>query len=407
MTETSTAASTSATHGCPVVDHVFKPPAVPALTHFARMDGYQDRATPAVRTEEAGGYWIFTDQATILDGLQQSQLWSSSVIVPTDPHPAYRWIPVMLDPPVHTKWRRLLGGYFSPGRTKAMEADQHRLARELIEGIRAKGECDFVRDFARIFPSTIFLGIMGMPREKLPEFLGWEDMILHQDNASDPDGAIRMAGMKAVQEYFAGLVAERRANPDPDATDIVSAAVQWSIDGEPVTNADVLNCLLLLFMAGLDTVASQSSYAMLHLAKHPGDRKRIVDEPALIPHAVEELLRAYPIVQTARKATRDADFHGCPIKEGDMAAFPLSASGRDEAAYPDARTVDLDRKTTRHLSFGAGPHRCLGSHLARQELAILLEEWHRLIPDYELAEQPLEHAGGVWGLNSLRLRWPA
>ncbi|GAA3527054.1 cytochrome P450 [Amycolatopsis ultiminotia] len=406
MTET-TAESAPTAGGCPIVDHVLRPPAVPALMHFARMDGYQDTATPAVRTEEAGGYWIFTDQETILDGLQQPDLWSSSVIVPTESNPAYRWIPAMLDPPQHTKWRRLLGGYLSPGRTKAMRSGQHRLARRLVEDLRAKGECDFVTEFARIFPSTIFLGIMGMPPEKLPEFLEWEDMILHQDDTQDPDGAIRMAGMKAVQQYFAELIAERRANPEPDATDIVSAAVQWSIDGVPVTDADVLNCLLLLFMAGLDTVASQSSYAMLHLATHPADRKRVVDDPALIPHAVEELLRTYPIVQTARKATRDADFHGCPVKEGDMAAFPLAAAGRDVAAYPNARTVDLDRTTTRHLSFGAGPHRCLGSHLARQELAIVLEEWHRLIPGYELGGSPVEHAGGVWGLDSLPLRWHA
>jgi cytochrome P450 len=369
------------------------------------MDAHQDAARPAVRTEEAGGYWIFTDQSVILDGLQQPDLWSNSVIVPTEPDPPYKWIPIMLDPPEHTKWRQVLGGYFSPGRTKAMKEDQHRLAAGLIEGFREKGECDFVRDFARVFPSTIFLQIMGMPEEKLSDFMEWEDMILHQNNESDPDGSVRLGGMQAVMGYFAGLIAQRRENPDPEAHDVVSAAVKWEIDGQPASDTDVLNCLLLLFMAGLDTVASQSSYALYHLATHPDDRARVAAEPALIPHAAEELLRAYPIVQTARKATRDAEFHGCPIKAGDMATFPLSASGRDENAYPAARTVDLDREVTRHLSFGGGPHRCLGSHLARQELAVLLEEWHRAIPDYQLTEHPLEHGGGVWGLDELQLRW--
>lgn len=390
---------------CPVVDHEMRTAPVPAGTLFSRMDGHQDAGKPAVRTEEAGGYWIFTDHSVILDGLQQPDLWSNSVIVPTEPNPPYKWIPIMLDPPEHTKWRRLLGGYFSPGRTKSMEADQHRLAAELVAGLKPKGECDFVREFAQVFPSTIFLGIMGMPREKLDEFLQWEHMILHQDNDSDPDGSVRMGGMQNVTGYFSTLIAERRAKPDPDAQDIVTAALQWQIDGEPVADADVLNCLLLLFMAGLDTVAGQSSYALHHLATHPEDRARITAEPGLIPHAVEELLRAYPIVQTARKATRDADFHGCPIRAGDMAAFPLSAAGRDEGAYPGARTVDLDRAVTRHLSFGGGPHRCLGSHLARQELAVLLAEWHKQIPDYELVAEPKEHGGGVWGLDDLHLRW--
>jgi cytochrome P450 len=388
-----------------VVDYTFGPPPLPAGTLFSAMDQYQQSGRPAVRTEEEGGYWIFTDHATILDGLQQPDLWSSSVIVPTERNPAYKWIPVMLDPPEHTKWRRVLGGYFSPGRTKAMEAEQHRLAADLIDGVVAKGECDFVQDLALVFPSTIFLQIMGMPREKLSEFLEWEDMILHQDSESDPDRSVRMAGMQKVQAYFAELIAERRANPDPAAQDVVSAAVQWQIDGAPASDEDVLNCLLLLFMAGLDTVAAQSSYALWHLATHPSDRARIVAELALIPHAVEEILRAYPIVQTARKATRDAEFAGCPIKKGDMGQFPLSAAGRDGQMYPNAGEVDLDRKVTRHLSFGGGPHRCLGSHLARQELAVLLEEWHKRIPDYELVATPMERSGGVWGLNDLRLRW--
>jgi cytochrome P450 len=398
-------ANTEPARTCPVVDYVMSPPPVPAGTLFSRMDRYQDTGRPAVRTEEASGYWIFTEQSVILDGLQQYDLWSNSVIVPTEPDPAYKWIPIMLDPPEHTKWRRLLGGYFSPGRTKSMETDQHRLAADLVSGLRQRGECDFVRDIAQVFPSTIFLQIMGMPAEKLGEFMEWEHMILHQDNESDPDGATRLAGMQKVTGYFSTLVADRRANPDPEAQDIVSAAVKWEIDGEPAADADVLNCLLLLFMAGLDTVAGQSSYALWHLATHAKDRERLVAEPDRIPHAVEELLRAYPIVQTARKATRDADFHGCPVKAGDMAAFPLSAAGRDESAYPGARGVDLDRQVTRHVSFGGGPHRCLGSHLARQELAILLEEWHKQIPEYELVEEPTEHGGGVWGLEDLKLRW--
>lgn len=401
MTETRPEASTF-----PVVDYVMTPPPVPAGTLFKRMDGHRAAGRPAVRTEEAGGYWIFTDHSVILDGLQQPDLWSSSVIVPVEPDPPYKWIPIMLDPPEHTKWRHLLGGYFSPGRTKSMLEDQQRLAADLISQLKPRGECDFVRDFAQVYPSTIFLQIMGMPQEKLREFLEWEHMILHQDNESDPDRSIRFSGMQKVTEYFKGLIAERRANPDPNADDIVSQALTWRIDGEPVSDADVLNCLLLLFMAGLDTVASQLSYMMYHFATHPEDRARIIAELQLIPQAVEEILRVYPIVQTARKATRDANFHGCPIKAGDMAAFPLSAAGRDEQAYPDAQRVDLDRKVTRHLSFGGGPHRCLGSHLARQELNVVLEAWHKAIPEYELVEEPQERGGGVWKLIELKLRWP-
>jgi cytochrome P450 len=385
---------------CPIEDYRTFGPPVPALTSFERMDGYQDRARPALWTEDTPGYWVFTDHDVILDGLQRPDLWSSQVVTPTEPDPPYKWIPVMLDPPEHTRWRRLLGGYFTPKRTKGMLDEQRRLAAEIIEAVRPKGECDFARDVARVFPATIFLQIMGMPVDKFPEFMEWEEKILHSGEAE-----VRMEGMQLVMGYFAGLIAERRADPDPEASDIVNNALNWEIDGEPVSDADLLNCMLLLFMAGLDTVASQTSYAFLHLATHTEDRKRITASPELVPHAVEELLRVYPITQTARKATRDVEFHGCPVKAGDMAAFPLSAAGRDESVFPDARRVDLDREDVRHLSFGAGPHRCLGSHLARQEMAVLLAEWHRLIPDYELVETPMEHSGGVWGLDALRLRW--
>lgn len=376
-----------------------------ALTNFRKLDDCQDRMRPVFRNTEGNGYWMFTDHSVILDGLQHPELWSSSVIVPSDPDPPYKWIPIMIDPPDHAKWRHVLAEYFSPGRVKGLREEHRQLARELIEKIGPEGGCDYVTQVARVFPSIVFLRIMGMPVDHLDQFLAWEDQILHQEGVGEEVNAARVDGMMQVMGYLSRLIEERRANPDPNADDIVSKAIGWTIDDAPVTDGDLLNCLLLLFMAGLDTVASQLSYAMLHLATHPADRARIVAEPELVPHAVEELLRVYPIVQTARKATRDMDFHGCPVQAGDMAAFPMAAAGRDETMYEDARSVDLDRKVTRHLSFGGGPHRCLGSHLARQELAVMIEEWHRHIPDYTLAEPAVEHGGQVFGLDSLKLSW--
>jgi cytochrome P450 len=391
---------------CPVKDIEMNTPDSPALTHFRRLDECQDDARPVFRNTEAGvDYWVFTENSVILDGLQHPELWSSSVIVPTEPDPPYKWIPVMLDPPEHTKWRHLLGEYFSPGRVKGLRDEQQRLAGELIDKFIGEGRCDFVAQISRVFPSTVFLTIMGMPIEDLEKFLAWEDIILHQSGVGEEVNAARLEGMMHVMGYFSDLIQQRRENRDPDADDIVSQAINWAIDGEPINDMELLNCLLLLFMAGLDTVSNQLSYAMLHLATHPTDRARLVAEPELIPKAVEEMLRAYPIVQTARKATQDMDFHGCPVKAGDMASFPLSLAGRDQAVYPDARRVDLDRGVTRHLSFGGGPHRCLGSHLARQEMVVVLEEWHKRIPDYELADEAKEHGGQIFGLDSLNLTW--
>jgi cytochrome P450 len=313
----------------------------------------------------------------------------------------------MLDPPDHTKWRKVLGSYFSPGRTERLEAEQRQFARDLIQGFLDKREVDFYAEFAAVFPTTIFLQIMGLPIERLQDFMLWEDQILHGTAESDPDRTVAFGAMMEVMGYFQSLITERREDPSTRGEDIVSYAIDWEIDGEPAKDEDVLSCMLLLFMAGLDTVAAQLSYSFFHLATHDADRARLVADPAQVPSAVEELLRAFPIVQTARKATSDFEFHGCPVKAGDMVAFPLALAGRDPQEYENARAVDLDRGSPRHISFGAGPHRCLGSHLARQELVVALQEWHKLIPDYRVADLDavVEHSGGVFSIECLPLAW--
>jgi cytochrome P450 len=160
-----------------------------------------------------------------------------------------------------------------------------------------------------------------------------------------------------------------------------------------------------MFMAGLDTVSIQLSYSFWHLATHPADRVRIAEDPAVIPAAVEEFLRQFAFVAPARKVMQDTDFHGCPLKTGDMVFMPLCGATRDPAQFEDGATVRFDRPVNNHLAFGAGPHRCLGSHLARRELRVALEEWHRAIPEYRLTEgvDVTEHGGGLYGIDRLEL----
>lgn len=393
-----------------VTEYKFQSGPVPPCANFARLDGLQAQHRPFLRTEEAGGYWVITDHDAIREGLQHPELFSNRVMVPTEPNPAYKWIPLMLDPPDHSVWRRLLSEYFSPGRVKKLEEEQRSFAVELIEKFRASGSCDFYRDFAAIFPTTIFLQIMGLPIDRLPDFMVWEDAILRANADTDPDGSKAGAAMGEVMGYFGGLIAERRNNPESRGDDIVSHALEWRINGEPPADLDLLSCFLLLFMAGLDTVTSQLGYAMYHLATHPADRAILIADPERVADAVEELVRAYSIVQTARIAVQDIDFHGCPIKEGDMVAFPLAMANRDPNEHGRGGEVDFDAGAPRHIGFGAGPHRCLGSHLARQEMVVALQEWLRLIPDYQVVEDselgPVsEHSGGVFGIDRLPLRW--
>ncbi|MFB4305537.1 cytochrome P450 [Actinomadura sp. GTD37] len=371
----------------------------PAGRVHPRLDELRERH-PAFRSDAGHGFWVLTRYDDVLAAFQDPGTFSSRAIAVSDPDPAYQWIPVMLDPPLHTTWRRLLRPFFTPVAAAVLRDRITRHCAALIDGLAARGSCDFVADFARLYPTTIFLELVGLPIDRLEEFLGWEYAILHPP----PSGGGRAAAMAAVTECFTELIRERRAHPRDD---LISAATAFAVDGRPVTDDELLQLCTLLFLAGLDTVTAQLSYIFWHLARHDADRARIAADPDGVPDAIEEFLRVYAIVLPARKLTRDVDLHGCPMKAGDMVMLPLSAATRDPRAVPAASSVDLDRPPTRHLAFGAGPHRCLGSHLARLELQIALREWHARMPDYRITPgtEPLEHASLVLGLDTLPLSW--
>jgi cytochrome P450 len=393
---------------CPVAHDFRFTGAGEAMNGFVRYDDLQDRHR-IVRVEEPeGAYYVLLDRDLIVAGLQDTETFSSNAITPLQPDPLYSVIPIMLDPPEHTKWRRLLSGYFAVRRLPLLDARIRERCTQLLDGFEQDGACDYASDFAFRFPTTIFLEIMGLPPDELDTLLEWERAILYPG----PDGSIdperRIAAVLKVFDRFRELIAERRAAPARDADDIVSHAASWEIDGVPVSDDQILSCCLLLFIAGLDTVANELSFATHHLATHPADRAWLAEEPTRSVQATEELLRTFAIGQIARKVRREAEVDGVRLNAGDMVLFPLAAANRDPAHLDRPREVDFARELEPHYTFGAGPHRCLGSHLARREVAVALELWHKRIPEYELAtDEPLPgHWGSVHGLTSLPLRWP-
>jgi len=321
-----------------------------------------------------------------------------------EPDPSYRWIPHMLGGDEHRQWRRALGPYFSPKAIGVLDDQIRGWAAELIDGLAARGGCDVIADFSFYYPTTIFLGLMGLPPEDLPRFMDWESSILHSHGSTaDEIADNRMTAMGAVREYFRAVIAERRGQPGDD---LISQAVGFEIDGRPVTDDEVTSYCFFMFMAGLDTVAAAFGYALYHFATHPGDRQRIVADPGLIPAAIEEILRVYAFTIPARKVRKDIEVGGCPIAAGSMVQLPIRAATRDPRAFPGGAEVRIDRIANNHIAFGAGPHRCLGSHLARHELVIALEEWHKRIPDYRLADGAvILEVGRSSGPDSVPLRW--
>jgi cytochrome P450 len=369
--------------------------------HFARYDAL--RAKSAVHPGIASGQYPFLLVSTIGDiraCLQDPTTFSSSAITPDAPNPPYMWIPEMVDPPLHTKWRHLLGPFFAPGAVERLKPRVHQVITEIIDEVAERGHCDYVADVALRFPNTIFMEIFGLPVSDAAQFQAWETAILHSGPVNREQGFL---AMQEVMGYFAQLIAERRVQPRED---ILSVALTWDIDGVPVSDGDLLSFCLLMFMAGLDTVAMQLAYSTYHLALHPEDRQRLVAEPDLWPSAIEEFLRYYAFVAPGRKVTRDTEVGGCPVKAGEIVWLPLASANRDPAEFPEADRVLVDRTNNRHLAFGAGPHRCLGSHLARQELLIGLTEWHKRIPEYRLDPAiPVGEHGGQVGLDNLPLIW--
>jgi cytochrome P450 len=399
-----TVTSSQAQHGCPVINL--------NTSEGGKRPGEWVEIWDALRAQApmlfnefgpAGGFFMPTRYADVMEVMQDAARFSSQAVSVFDPEPAYRWIPEMLDPPEHRTWRQQLAPLFSPKQTERLDDRVRARAVELIEGLKDRGRCDFNADFASRFPTTIFLELMGLPVEDLDRFLRWEEDILHGDSGSPAGHEAMMRAMGEVMGMFSQVIEQRRVEP---ADDIITKALAFDIGGRPPTDDELLSFCLLMFMAGLDTVTQNLNYSIYHLATHEADRRRIAADPQLLGAAIEEFIRAYSIVVPARKATCDTKIAGVEIKAGQMVAVSMSTANRDEAAFPDGTSVIIDRSPNSHIGFGAGQHRCLGSHLARREMRIALEEWHARIPDYRLAEgaAPREH-GGMYGLDSLLLEW--
>lgn len=291
-------------------------------------------------------------------------------------------IPLEVDPPQHTKYRRMLNPQFVPREIEKLEPEVRRIVRELIDGFAARGTCDFHDEFATPLPSGIFLALMGLPLEDLPRFLQWrDDTIRPAVEPGDLEGANRIRAQAAhgISDYFRGAITRCRRAPDDS---LLSRIVHSTIDGQPLSEAELLGISHLLLLGGLDTVTATLDCMVEFLATHPDHRHQLVDDPALIPAAVEELLRwLTPVMVVPRSVKQNFEMRGVELEAGDGVTLVIGAADDDENEFGEPR-VDFGRDPNPHVAFGGGHHLCLGAHLARLELRVALEELHRRIPDY-------------------------
>ncbi|MEV2223836.1 cytochrome P450 [Nocardia vinacea] len=409
MTQTTSRSETSDRElgGCPVMHRDFAPPQA-AGRHWELADELRE-TSPVFFNTFAQGYWVFTRHDAVRDIYKLPEVFSSESITPWEPDPIYRFVPTQIDAPDHIKYRKIVNAWFSPHAIDEAEQTMRDRCRRLVEEVAPTGGSNFVGEFALRFPTEAFLSVIGIDPSAADLFVPWvEDFF--GGFSGDPAGLEPMGkALEGIREYWVAALAQRRADPVPRQGDLATHLLHSTFDDRPLTDAEMLDMLTVLVLAGLDTTRGTLGYLFRHLATHPEHRRQLIEQPELIPSAVEEVLRLYTIVfGDGRKVTRDIEFHGVQLKQGDMVYALVSGANRDPRAYDQADQFVIDRQRNQHLGFANGPHRCLGSHLARRELRIAVEEWLRVIPDFHIAgeEELTERGGGaMMTLTRLPLAW--
>lgn len=351
-------------------------------------------------TPHNGGHWVITGHQAVFDAARDTDLFRNSPLV-RDPHTTETiQLPIGLDGDAHALYRRVLVQAFSPKAMNSMAGRIREMTIDLIEQVRSEGGCDFVASIAEPLPVIIFMRLMGLPVERMAEF---RELVL--SGISEGDQEKREAIWQKVVDICGPLIRERQAQPQDD---LISRLLEADIDGRKPTFEEMQSYCLMLFIAGLDTVVNAMALVVRHLALDQPLQAQMRTDPELIGTALEEMLRRYAANTVPRFVGRDGEFYGAPLRKGDSALLLLPAANNDPRAFPNPRDVNPERGEP-HIVFNAGPHRCVGSHLARIEMKILLEEWLARVPAFRLnpARPWRYHTGFVFSIDSLHLLWEA
>lgn len=308
-------------------------------------------------------------------------------------------IPSESDPPEHAEFRRLLLPLFTPKKMAELEGQIEQAARVLVHKLADRGHCDLVAEYSSQLPPMVFLGLMGLSVDGMGEFMPWVSELLH---TREP--ATRLRAGQNIKQFLVDQIADRRRAPRDD---FISYCAHARFKDRLLEEWEIISVVYQLYLGGLDTVAMSLGWYFKHLAENAANQQRLRDDPSLLPDALEELLRAYPIVTTSRVATRDVEVGGAAIKAGDYVMCSTPLVSRDASEYDRPDEVDFDRQNLIHMTFAYGPHRCVGSHLARRELAIALKVFLEHVPSFHrVSNGPLPlHLGALIGLNELPLAW--
>ncbi|MDG2051028.1 MAG: cytochrome P450 [Myxococcota bacterium] len=382
-------------------------PAATACPHAVYTELLDTEPVSRMPISEAA---IISRYEDVLFALRNPEIFSSQVSEKLDLGTDRPMIPQQIDPPEQTRYRKLLDPFFSRRRMKTLEPAIRLNAANLIEGFLDSGHCEFNKQFAIPFPAQAFLHLFGLPMDDLSLFLQLKDDIIRpQQKATDPFNtdeinSIRSRAGRKIYDYFGELIQVRRKAPRED---LMSSLVRARIDGNLLSEEEILDICYLQILAGLDTVTATLGCQIAYLAANPEQQKRLYERPDQIEEAVEELLRwETPVTGVPRIVMQDTEIAGTTLHAGEMVMLLLGAANIDPREFDRADQVEFDRPRNRHIAFGGGHHRCLGSHLARLELCVALEEWHARVDSYRIppGETPT-YSPGIREVQYLPLAW--
>lgn len=379
-----------------------------------QIDEIKDEATrwrtekgPVVWSDQHGGHWVVLDAELIRQGLTDVTKFDSSSrgVKISAISNRERMVPIELDGGEHAEYRRMLNPLFTPARTKLLGDKAQVIANALLDEIVTKGSCDVVSEYARPLASTMFLGLVDWPLDDRKQLEHWVELELNgiAGQTAEQNAVTQGEAIKQITDYCMEQVALREGKPAGD--DMTSYLMSTAaIDGQPLPPNRLIGMLMLLMIAGLDTTQSVTSQGIGALALDPSKQEYLRSHPDELPMIVEEILRYTGPAGPNRAAVRDIELGGVLMKEGDRVNFMVPVANRDPSEFGSPDELDFEREVNRHMTFGLGPHKCIGAALARTVLVEAFSHLHRRLPVYRLA-QSSSHLGGVWGMNEVTIEW--
>jgi len=369
----------------------------------------RERAVGIVEPEQRG-FWVLTRHADVTAVSKDSELFSSErgTAINADMRPEdllmFQQQMIHMDPPRHTRLRASINDFFKPRTIQRLDSRIRELAREILDAVADRGECDFVTEISAELPLLVLAELLGVPRDERRLLFDWTNRMMGLDDPDYGNPYDAQAALMELFQYAAQMANERKKDPRDD---LMSVLVHAQTDRGELDYMEINMMFFLMVIAGNETTRNALSGGIRALCDFPAQRQRLLEDGSLVKTAVEEIVRWHsPVMQFRRTATRDTEIAGQAIAEDDKVVIYYGSANRDERVFDRADEFDVGRSPNPHLGYGIGNHFCLGANLARAEMRIMLEEILRRIPDFELAG-PVEHlrSNFIHGIKRMPIRF--